>query len=79
MEHLEIKQRIMKELPEGYKITVTLGAVNSLIGPGERTLLQWYMDGKEEGFYEIRNVTATSKEEIKEILAAMTAYLEGAK
>jgi len=67
----------MKKLPEGYEVERWPDGSERLIKPGERTLLHWDMDGTEEGYYEMYYVATASKEEIKEILAAMTAYLEG--
>jgi len=70
----------MKELPKGYTTVKFTDGSELLVNTKDRILLYWNMDGTEEGFYEIsNNVTATSKEEMKEILDTMTAYLEGAK
>ena len=73
------KERIMKKLPEGYKIVNYHDGSEMLRGPGERELMSWRMDGSPEGYYVTASTCSVSKEEMKEILAAMTAYLEGAK
>lgn len=69
----------MKELPEGYKIVNFPDGSERLVKEGDHILIYWDMDGTENGYFETGSVATSSKEEMKEILAVMTAYLEGAK
>ena len=72
------KGRVMRKLPEGYKV-VNYQDGEVLEGPGERELMSWGMDGTPEGYYVTTSNHGLNREEIKEDLAAMTAFLEGAR
>ncbi len=69
----------MSELPKGYKVLNLPDGSESLIGPGGLELAAWCMDGTPEGYYVTASFYNTSKDELKENLAAMNAYLDGAK
>jgi len=69
----------MKKLPEGYEIKKLPDGSERLLKKEDHILMYWDMDGTKDGYFETGSTATTNKEEMKEILAVMTAYLEGAK